>query len=61
MFRARIALTPAAAAYRQFDQGRGWTDWTWGEISELVDRWITRSRPSASLSVLASNLDGEQR
>jgi long-chain acyl-CoA synthetase len=40
MFDARIALTPDAPAYRQWDSGVGeWIDWTWRKTSEAVGRW----------------------
>ena len=40
MFRARVALTPDAIAYQQYEPGAaGWVDWTWRGTSERVDRW----------------------
>jgi long-chain acyl-CoA synthetase len=40
LLRARIALTPGAVAYRQFSSVAGrWTDLTWHEMGEKVDRW----------------------
>ena len=40
MFRARVALTPDAVAYRQHDPRSGaWIDWTWRKTGEEVERW----------------------
>jgi long-chain acyl-CoA synthetase len=40
LFRARVALSPGAVAYRQHDPISGnWTDWTWRRIGDRVDRW----------------------
>ncbi len=40
MFRARVALTPDAVAYRQHDSRSGaWIDWTWRQVGEEVERW----------------------
>jgi long-chain acyl-CoA synthetase len=40
LFRARVALSPNAVAYRQYNPASGnWTDWTWREIGDQVDRW----------------------
>jgi long-chain acyl-CoA synthetase len=40
LFRARIALSPDAIAYRQHDPVTGdWTDWTWRQIGDEVERW----------------------
>ncbi len=40
MFRARVALTPDAVAYRQHDPHSGeWIDWTWRRTGEEVERW----------------------
>lgn len=40
LFRARLAATPDAPAYRQFDEARGaWTGYTWAEVAAAVARW----------------------
>ncbi|MGP0060576.1 MAG: AMP-dependent synthetase/ligase [Beijerinckiaceae bacterium] len=40
LFRARIACTPAAVAYRQYDANCGdWVDWTWRRTGNEVGRW----------------------
>ncbi len=40
IFRARVALTPDAVAYRQHDPRSGaWIDWTWRRTGEDVERW----------------------
>lgn len=40
MFRARVALTSDAVAYRQHDPRSGkWIDWTWRRTGEEVERW----------------------
>jgi len=40
LFRARVALSPDAVAYRQYDPASGnWMDSTWRQISDQVDRW----------------------
>src|ERR1019366_1023996 len=40
MFRVRVALTPDAVAYRQYEPAAGgWVDWTWRRTGERVDRW----------------------
>ena len=40
IFRARVALSPGAAAYRQHDSVAGsWNDWTWRQVAGEVDRW----------------------
>jgi len=40
LFRARVAQTPDAVAYRHYDHAAGmWTDSTWGEIAAQVTRW----------------------
>ena len=40
LFLQRVAETPAAAAYRQFE-GDSWCDWTWSDIGREVGRWQT--------------------
>jgi long-chain acyl-CoA synthetase len=40
LFRARLALSPDAIAYRQHDPITGtWTDWTWRRIGDEVELW----------------------
>ncbi len=40
IFRARVALTPDAVAYRQHDaRSDRWIDWTWRRTGEEVARW----------------------
>jgi long-chain acyl-CoA synthetase len=40
LFRARVALSPDAIAYQQYDPASGdWTDRTWREIGDQVDGW----------------------
>ncbi len=40
IFSARVALTPQAVAYRQFDRAANeWFDWTWREMRDEVERW----------------------
>src|SRR5260370_19787520 len=40
MFRARLALTPDAIAYRQYEPiAGGWVDWTWRRTGERVELW----------------------
>lgn len=40
LFRARVALTPYAIAYKQFDpKRREWIGWTWSQIDDEVQRW----------------------
>jgi long-chain acyl-CoA synthetase len=40
LFGTRIARTPDAVAYRQFDASCGdWVDWTWRKIGDEVGRW----------------------
>jgi long-chain acyl-CoA synthetase len=40
IFAARVAATPDALAYRQFDHGVGtWADWSWRRIDGEVARW----------------------
>lgn len=40
LFGARLALTPDALAYRQYDRTtQGWTDWTWRQVGERADLW----------------------
>jgi long-chain acyl-CoA synthetase len=40
LFRARVALSPDALAYRQHDPVAGaWTNWTWRQIDDEVERW----------------------
>jgi long-subunit acyl-CoA synthetase (AMP-forming) len=40
LFRARVALTPEAEAYRQHDESAGaWVAWTWRKIAERVELW----------------------
>jgi long-chain acyl-CoA synthetase len=40
IFAARVAATPDALAYRQFDHGVStWTDWSWRRIDGEVARW----------------------
>jgi long-chain acyl-CoA synthetase len=38
LFLERVRETPAAPAYRQFDN-EAWRDWTWGEVARQVGRW----------------------
>jgi long-chain acyl-CoA synthetase len=38
LFRRRVASTPDAPAYRQFQAG-AWRDTSWGEVARLVARW----------------------
>ena len=38
LFTQRIAESPEAPAYRQFDGGE-WKDWSWGEVGRAVGRW----------------------
>src|SRR3990172_3862921 len=38
LFTQRIAESPGAPAYRQFDGGE-WKDWSWGEVGRAVGRW----------------------
>lgn len=38
LFRQRVARTPQALAYRQYEDER-WRDYTWSEIAALVARW----------------------
>jgi long-chain acyl-CoA synthetase len=40
LFRARIALTPEAEAYRQHEESAGaWVSWTWRKTAERVALW----------------------
>ena len=40
LFRTRIARTPDAVAYRQYDANCGdWVDWTWRKTGDEVGRW----------------------
>ncbi|MDQ2696872.1 MAG: long-chain fatty acid--CoA ligase [Pseudomonadota bacterium] len=40
LFRERVARTPDAVAYRQFDAGQGgWVDLTWHQAAAHVGRW----------------------
>jgi long-chain acyl-CoA synthetase len=40
LFRARVALTPDAVAYRQYDSSAGrWVDWSWRRIAAESARW----------------------
>jgi long-chain acyl-CoA synthetase len=40
LFEARVALTPDAVAYRQFDpRASAWLDWTWRQVGAEVERW----------------------
>ena len=38
LFARRVALTPGAIAYRQFEAG-GWRDYSWREVAREVARW----------------------
>ena len=38
LFRQRVARSPAAVAYRQFEGG-AWCDYTWSTMAGLVGRW----------------------
>ncbi len=40
LFRARVAASPDAVAYRQFDEScDGWTAFTWARVAAEVERW----------------------
>ena len=40
LFRWRVALTPQAVAYHQFDSADNtWRAWRWVEVAEEVERW----------------------
>ncbi|MEW6118798.1 MAG: long-chain fatty acid--CoA ligase [Pseudomonadota bacterium] len=40
LFRARVAATPEATAYRQYDEARDtWRQFTWAEVAAGVERW----------------------
>ncbi|MCA1926222.1 MAG: long-chain fatty acid--CoA ligase [Thiobacillus sp.] len=40
LFRARVAASPDAVAYRQYDDaGEAWTSFTWAQVAEEVERW----------------------
>ncbi len=40
LFRARVAASPDAVAYRQFDDGSGaWVSYTWAQVAAEVERW----------------------
>ena len=61
LFRARIALTPDAIAYREHDGGQNrWTDWTWRKTGEETDLWRAalaneRLEPGARVATLMAN------
>ncbi len=61
MFRARVALTPDAVAYRQHDPRSGdWIDWTWRRTGEDVERWrkalaAERLPPGSRVATLMAN------
>jgi len=40
LFLERVRATPAAPAYRQFENG-AWLDWRWSDIAREVGRWQT--------------------
>ena len=40
LFRARVAASPDAVAYRQYDDvGETWTSFTWAQVAAEVERW----------------------
>src|SRR4051794_32563532 len=38
LFLGRVAASPDAPAYRQFEKD-SWCDWTWGDMAREVGRW----------------------
>lgn len=39
LFAVRVRRSPDAAAYREYVEGSGWKDVTWGQINRQVARW----------------------
>ncbi len=61
LFRSRVARTPQAVAYHQFDAARGdWRAWRWAEVAGQVAHWRCALQrhalePGERVAVMAAN------